>query len=74
MSGNVSVLVSATDAVGVVRVELYVDGQLTATSTASPFTTKWNTNKAAKGGHTLQCRAYDAAGNAGLSQVLTVYK
>jgi thermitase len=74
VSGNVSVLVSATDNVGVVKVELYVDGVLTGTSTTAPFTTKWNTRKAAAGAHSLQAKAYDAAGNAGASPIVTVYK
>lgn len=68
----VSVLVNTSDNVGVVKVELYVDGKLTATSTSAPFTTKWNTRKAAKGAHTIQCKAYDAAGNVGTSAILTV--
>jgi thermitase len=76
VSGNVSVLVNTSDNVGVVRVELYVDGALTDASTSAPFTTTWNTNprKVAPGAHSLQVRAYDAAGNAGLSQIVTVYK
>jgi len=74
LSGNVSVLVNAADNVAVARVELYVDGQLQSTSTAAPFTNKWNTKRVAAGAHTLQCKAYDAAGNAGTSAAITVYK
>lgn len=74
VSRNVSVGVSATDNVAVVRVELYVDGVLTASSTTAPFGTAWNPRKAAAGAHTLQCKAYDAAGNVGASQAVTVYK
>ncbi len=74
VSGNVSVLVNASDNVGVVKVALYVNGALTATSTAPPFTTKWNSRKAKPGAHTLQVTAYDAAGNAGASVAVTVYK
>jgi len=73
-AGNVSVNVTATDNVGVVKNELYVDGVLTATATAAPFTTKWNARKASAGAHRIQCKAYDAAGNVGLSQIVTVYK
>jgi thermitase len=72
VSGTVSVTVSTSDNVGVARVELYVDGVLKATATAPPFTTKWNARKAAKGTHTLQCKAYDAAGNTAYSPVVTV--
>jgi thermitase len=72
--GVVSVSVSATDNVGVVKVELYVDGSLYGTSTKSPFAIKWNTRKASRGTHTLESRAYDAAGNVGTSPTATVYK
>src|SRR5262249_16969805 len=51
VSRTFSVTVSVTDDVGVVRVELYVDGRLTSTSTSSPFTTSWNPRKAASGAH-----------------------
>ncbi len=74
VSGNVSVLVNTSDNVRVVKVELYVDGMLTATSTTAPFTTKWNTRKATAGPHTLLSKAYDAAGNVGLSPAVSVTK
>jgi subtilisin family serine protease len=74
VTGNVSVLVNATDNVAVVKVELYVDGGLTSTSTSWPFTTKWNSKRAARGAHTLQAKGYDAAGNLGVSQAVTVYR
>jgi len=70
----VSVSVSATDNVGVVKVDLYVDGSLYGSSTKSPFSVKWNTRKAFRGIHTLNSKAYDAVGNVGNSQTTTVYK
>ena len=74
VTSNVSVTVTASDNVGVSKVELYVDGNLQAASTSAPFNTKWNTTKATRGAHTLFCKAYDRAGNAGVSQVVTVSK
>jgi len=74
VTSNVSVKVNAADNIAVTKVELYVDGMLQGVSTAAPFTTKWNTVKAAKGPHTLSCKAYDSAGNAGLSQLVSVTK
>jgi subtilisin family serine protease len=71
---NTSVIVAASDDVGVVRVELYVDNKLTATSSNPPFTTKWNAAKASSGEHQLVCRAFDAAGNVGTSPTITVVK
>ena len=74
LGANASVYVNVADNVGVVRNELYADGVLVASSTSAPFTTKWNTKKAKAGAHLLQCKAYDAAGNVGVSQVVSVYK
>jgi len=74
VSVNVPVYVNASDNTNVVRVELYADGILVSASTSAPFTTKWNTRKVATGAHNLQCRAYDAAGNSGNSQIVAVYK
>jgi thermitase len=74
VSGNVSVTVSASDNSGVTKVELYVDGLLQSASTSGPFTNKWNTAKSSKGSHSLHCKAYDVAGNVGVSAVVTVYK
>jgi thermitase len=74
VNGNVSVYANTSDNVGVVRNELYVDGVLAGSSTSVPFSVKWNSRKARAGSHTLQCKAYDAAGNTGLSQLVSVYK
>jgi subtilisin family serine protease len=74
VSANLSVYVNASDNVNVARVELYADGVLVSASSSAPFTTKWTTKKVAAGAHSLQCRAYDPAGNTGLSQFVTVYK
>jgi hypothetical protein len=69
-----SVSVTATDNVGVVRVELYLDGEWVATVRTWPFTTRWRTHWYVFGAHTLQCKAYDAAGNVGISVPVTVYR
>ncbi|MBI1756479.1 MAG: S8 family serine peptidase [Fimbriimonas ginsengisoli] len=71
---TLKVYVNATDNVGVVRVEMYLDGALVATSTSSPFTTSYSPRKLASGSHTLFCRAYDAAGNVGTSASISVIK
>ncbi len=72
VSGTVPVTCSASDKVGVVRVELYVDGALTSASTVAPFVMTWNTKRAKAGPHSLMERAYDAAGNVGTSPLVTV--
>ena len=74
VSGTVKIYVSATDNVGVTKVDLYLDGAFFNSSTSSTPVFSWNTRGAAKGSHKLQAYAYDAAGNIGPSSVVTVYK
>ena len=74
VSGNVKVSVSATDNVGVARVDLYVDGKFYSSSTSANAVFSWSAGKARKGSHTLTARAVDAAGNVGPSNSVTVYK
>jgi subtilase family serine protease len=72
VSGTVNVQVAASDAVGVTKVELYLDGVLVATASQSPVTFAWDTTGEANGTHTLSARAYDATGNAGTSANVAV--
>jgi regulation of enolase protein 1 (concanavalin A-like superfamily) len=72
VSGVITVAATASDDVGVGRVELWLDGALLATDTSAPYEFPWDTASAANGSHTLQTRAYDAAANAGSSGAVTV--
>ena len=72
VGGTTTVSASASDNVGVTRVEFYVDGALKATDTATPYTFAWDTTAYAAGSHDLASRAYDAAGNVGTSATVTV--
>mgnify|MGYP000719332973 CR=1 FL=1 len=72
VSGTTTVSANASDNVGVSRVELYVDGSLAGTDTSSPYSFAWNTTAVANGSHSLQTRAFDAAGNSGSSSTVTV--
>jgi len=67
VSGTASVSASATDNIGVTKVEFYRNGALQSTDTASPYSFSWNTASVANGAYTLSAKAYDAAGNIGLS-------
>ncbi len=67
VSGTVAIGVSATDNVGVTKVECYINGALTATSTTTPATFSWDTKLYANGSYTLLVKAYDTAGNVGTS-------
>ena len=66
VSGTTSVAASATDNVGVTRVDFYLDNVLQFSSAGSP-SFRWNTTAVANGAHTLSAKAYDAAGNVGTS-------
>src|SRR5947207_8926346 len=72
ISGTVSVTASASDNVGVTKVEFYLDGALKSTSTTSPYSWSWNTTTSTNGSHTLQSKAYDAANNIGASTTISV--
>lgn len=69
---TVNVGATSSDNVGVVRLELYIDGALYAASSTSSATFKWNLSGYAKGTHTLQLVARDQAGNAGVSSLVSV--
>jgi hypothetical protein len=72
VSGTVSVTASATDNVGVSKLEFYVNGALQATDTATPYLYSWNTSSLAAGTYTLTAKAYDAANNVGQSSSVNV--
>ncbi|HET7500367.1 MAG TPA: PKD domain-containing protein [Kofleriaceae bacterium] len=62
---------TVSDNLGVVKVEWYFDGALTAIATAAPFAYTLNLTPVA-GPHTLVARAFDAAGNTTDSAPVTV--
>ena len=72
VSGIAGVTAGATDNVGVTRVDLLVDGAVVATSNTAPASFGWDTTGATNGSHSLQTKAYDAAGNIGASGIVTV--
>jgi hypothetical protein len=72
VSGLVPVNVTASDNVGVTKVELRVNGSTVATDTATPFAFSWNSTTLANGSATLVAVAYDAAGNSAASAPVSV--
>lgn len=74
-ANKVSVTARVYDAVGVVKVELWLDGGLSDTKTVAPFqwwinTTGWRPGVV----HPVVCKAYDAAGNVRGSNTLSLHK
>lgn len=72
VSGLTTVDVSASDNVGVSKVELWVGSTLLATDTSAPYSFSWDTTKVANGTVSLAAKAFDAAGNAATSSAVTV--
>jgi hypothetical protein len=66
-TANGAVAAAATDAVGVGKVSLYVNGSLAEVHYAEPYAFAWLPKR--KGRYTLEVRAADAAGNVGRSVV-----
>jgi len=74
VSGSVAVTATASDNIGIAKVELYINGVLTKTDSTSPFSFTWDTTLLANGSYTLKAMAYDAAGNSTASELkVTVY-
>lgn len=64
---SVTVSLTATDEVGVTKVEIFIDGDATPvkTLTAAPWDAVLSIAALADGAHTLTAKAHDAAGNVG---------
>ncbi|MCX6025813.1 MAG: transglycosylase domain-containing protein [Chloroflexi bacterium] len=63
-------VVEASDNYGVQRVELILDGHVVIVFERAPYSMRWSGLPA--GRHTLQARAYDAAGNSALTPMLEI--
>ena len=72
VSGLVPVSISASDNVGVSKVELRVNGAVLGYDSSAPFGFSWDSTKVANGMAELVAVAYDAAGNKTMSTPLNV--
>jgi hypothetical protein len=70
--GTIAVTASASDDRGVSQVALLVDGAAVATDLTAPYSFTLDTTTLTAGGHTLQARASDAAGNTGTSAPVSI--
>ncbi len=64
VSGSIVIAVTASDNVGVARIELRVDGALVSTDTSAPYELPLDTRNYSDGSHTIRVTVHDAAGNA----------
>jgi hypothetical protein len=68
----VNITATASDNVGVAKVEFLVDGALKSTDTSSPYAYSWATTGVAAGTHTIVAKAYDAANNSTSSTTVSI--
>lgn len=67
VSGTVSLCASASDNIGVTRVDFLADGELVASASNYPYTASWNSSQSSSGQIQLTAKAFDAAGNSAVS-------
>jgi peptidoglycan/xylan/chitin deacetylase (PgdA/CDA1 family) len=72
VSSFVSLSASATDDVGVARVDFLVNGAVVGSSVAAPYLMTWNSLLANDGPATLVAKAFDAAGNVATTATINV--
>ncbi|HIL94723.1 MAG TPA: hypothetical protein EYG51_02245, partial [Pseudomonadales bacterium] len=72
VSGTLTIDATASDNVGVTRVDFFDDGVLLSSDTTSPYSATWDTTTVADGLHALSASALDAAGNPGTSAPVNV--
>jgi hypothetical protein len=66
-SNTVTFAATATDNVGVTKVEFYVDGALKGTDTSAPYSMTYDSKLLTNASHALTAKAYDAANNSQVS-------
>jgi hypothetical protein len=66
-SGNITLSATASDNIGVTKVEFWVDGALKGTATTAPYSLTLDSRSLPNGTHSLVAKAFDAAGNSASS-------
>ncbi|OHD56951.1 MAG: hypothetical protein A2Y33_08295 [Spirochaetes bacterium GWF1_51_8] len=72
LSGIVTVVANASDNNTVAKVEFYRGTNKIGQATAEPYSIDWNTAYAPNGSHSLTAKAYDEAGNSGVSAAVNI--
>lgn len=72
VKGTTSLKATASDNVGVTRVEFYIDGTFLGYDETSPYSKSWNTALYTNGSHTIFAKAVDGTGNIGTSSTVNV--
>ena len=72
VSGQVDLAATASDDIGVAKVEFLVDDQVVGTDTGAPYTTTIDSTTLADGPHTVRSRATDTSNNVALGDPITI--
>ncbi|WP_224243775.1 S8 family serine peptidase [Hyalangium gracile] len=72
LSGVTTISASASDNVGVAKVEFYAGTTLLGTDTSAPYSFDWNTSAVINGGYSLTTKAFDTSGNTATSAAVAV--
>lgn len=67
--GNLIITANASDNVGVVKIEFYINDYLVASENSSSISRRWMYSGTPAGSYILKAKAYDAAGNSGEAAV-----
>jgi hypothetical protein len=72
LTGAATVSATASDDVGVTKVEFYAGATLIGSDSSAPYSVTWDTGTVANGTYSLTSKAYDAAGNSASSTAVSV--
>ena len=72
LTGTIAINANASDNVAVAKVDFIIDGTISNTDTASPYSYNWNTASTVNGSHTIVARATDSSGNVTNSSQISV--
>ncbi len=72
LSGNILIVVTAADDVGVEEVEILIDGSPVTALDEAPYEWSWSTDSVASGSHTVRAEATDPTGNVGWDEIQVV--
>lgn len=70
-AGNITLSATASDNVGVSRVDFVIDSVVKGSDSSSPYSLSFDSTTLTNGSHSVVARAYDAAGNSGASSAVS---
>ncbi len=73
-NGSINVSAAAQDNVQVKQVCIYLDNIQSYCGSAAPYSFQWNPKKAGSGTHVITAKAWDAAGNVGVANPVSIIK